>query len=89
MITEKVGVCRVDPKALDQLLHPTFDPKAEKAAATIAKGLPASPGAATGQVVFTADEAEASEEKPAPKKKAARKKAAPKTDAPKTEESAE
>ena len=58
LITEKEAVCRVDPKALDQLLHPTFDPKAEKAAQMIAKGLPASPGAATGQIVFSAHEAE-------------------------------
>jgi pyruvate, orthophosphate dikinase len=58
LITEKEAVLRVDPKALDQLLHPTFDPKAEKAAKMIAKGLPASPGAATGQVVFSAHEAE-------------------------------
>ena len=58
LITEKEAVLRVDPKALDQLLHPTFDPKAEKAAKTIATGLPASPGAATGQVVFSAHEAE-------------------------------
>jgi len=58
LITEKQAVCRVDPKALDQLLHPTFDPKAEKAAAQIGKGLPASPGAATGKVVFSAHEAE-------------------------------
>ena len=58
LITEKEAVLRVDPKALDQLLHPTFDPKAEKSAKTIAKGLPASPGAATGQIVFSAHEAE-------------------------------
>jgi pyruvate,orthophosphate dikinase len=58
MITEKQAICRVEPKQLDQLLHPTFDPKAEKAATPVAKGLPASPGAATGQVVFSAHEAE-------------------------------
>ncbi|MBN1555347.1 MAG: pyruvate, phosphate dikinase [Phycisphaerae bacterium] len=58
LITEKEAVLRVEPKALDQLLHPTFDPKAEKAAAPIATGLPASPGAATGQIVFSAHEAE-------------------------------
>jgi len=58
LITEKQAVCRVEPKSLDQLLHPTFDPKSEKAARTIAKGLPASPGAATGRIVFTAHEAE-------------------------------
>jgi pyruvate,orthophosphate dikinase len=56
LIDQKLGVARVDPSALDQLLHPTLDPKAEKHA--IAIGLAASPGAATGEVVFTADEAE-------------------------------
>jgi len=59
LITEKEAVCRIEPKTLDQLLHPTFDPKAERAATPIAKGLPASPGAATGQIVFSADVAEA------------------------------
>ena len=58
LITEEEAVLRVEPKALDQLLHPTFDPKSEKAAAEIARGLPASPGAATGQIVFSAHEAE-------------------------------
>jgi len=58
LITEKEAVLRVDPKSLDQLLHPTFDPKAEKAATPLATGLPASPGAATGQIVFSAHEAE-------------------------------
>jgi len=58
LITETQAVMRIDPKTLDQLLHPTFDPKAEKAAKKIATGLPASPGAATGQIVFTAHEAE-------------------------------
>ena len=57
MISRDEAILRVDPKQLDQLLHPMFDPKAKKD--KIAKGLPASPGAATGQVVFTADEAEA------------------------------
>lgn len=56
MITEKEAVLRIDAYALDQLLHPTLDPKAKKV--VIAKGLPASPGAACGAVVFTADEAE-------------------------------
>jgi len=56
MITEKEAVLRVNAYALDQLLHPTLDPKAKKI--VIAKGLPASPGAACGAVVFTADEAE-------------------------------
>jgi pyruvate,orthophosphate dikinase len=57
-ISETEAVMRVEPKALDQLLHPQFDPKAEAAAQKIASGLPASPGAATGQIVFNADEAE-------------------------------
>ncbi|MBN1493660.1 MAG: pyruvate, phosphate dikinase [Candidatus Omnitrophica bacterium] len=55
-ITKDQALLRVDPKQLDQLLHPMFDPKAKKQC--IAKGLPASPGAATGVVVFTADHAE-------------------------------
>jgi pyruvate,orthophosphate dikinase len=58
LITEKEAVLRVEPKSLDQLLHPVFDPAAEVKANRLAIGLPASPGAATGQVVFTADEAE-------------------------------
>jgi len=52
LISKDEGIMRVDPGSLDQLLHPSFDPKAEKK--VIAKGLPASPGAATGQVVFSA-----------------------------------
>ena len=56
LISQDEAVLRVDPASLDQLLHPTLDPKAKKE--IIAKGLPASPGAATGKVVFTADEAE-------------------------------
>jgi len=56
LIDKKTAVMRVDPASIDQLLHPTFDPKAEKE--VIAKGLPASPGAATGRVVFHADDAE-------------------------------
>ncbi|NNU15345.1 pyruvate, phosphate dikinase [Parvularcula sp. ZS-1/3] len=55
-ITEDEAVMRVDPAALDQLLHPSLDPDAPRD--VIAKGLPASPGAASGEVVFTADEAE-------------------------------
>ncbi|GGY43684.1 pyruvate, phosphate dikinase [Parvularcula lutaonensis] len=55
-ISEDEAVMRVDPAALDQLLHPSLDPNAERD--LIAKGLPASPGAASGEVVFTADEAE-------------------------------
>ncbi len=56
LINEKTAVSRVEPAQLDQLLHPMFDPKAEKK--VIAKGLPASPGAASGKVVFHADDAE-------------------------------
>jgi len=56
LITREEAVCRVEPQALDQLLHPTLDPKAKRT--VIAKGLPASPGAGSGEVVFTADEAE-------------------------------
>jgi len=56
LISEEEAVLRVDPAALDQLLHPTLDPEAKRD--VIAKGLPASPGAAAGTVAFTADEAE-------------------------------
>ncbi len=56
LIDKKEAVKRVDPACLDQLLHPMIDPKFKYTAA--AKGLPASPGAAVGQVVFTAEEAE-------------------------------
>ena len=56
LIDEKTGVLRVDPASLDQLLHPTFDPKAQRN--VLAKGLPASPGAAVGKMAFTAQEAE-------------------------------
>jgi len=58
LIDEKTAVLRVEPKSLDQLLHPMFDPNAEAAATPLAKGLPASPGAATGQIVFDAHAAE-------------------------------
>jgi pyruvate, orthophosphate dikinase len=56
MITVNEALMRVQPNQLDQLLHPTFDPKAKLD--VITKGLPASPGAATGRVVFNADDAE-------------------------------
>jgi len=56
LIDRKEAILRVNPSALDQLLHPTLDPKAPRN--LIAKGLPASPGAACGAVVFSADEAE-------------------------------
>lgn len=55
MLTKEEAVMRVEPQALDQLLHPMIDPKAKKE--EIAKGLPASPGAATGQIVFNAEDA--------------------------------
>ena len=57
MITEKEAVMRVEPKQLDSLLHPTFDAKALKKATPIGEGLAASPGAACGQVVFSAEDA--------------------------------
>ncbi|BCA78895.1 pyruvate, phosphate dikinase [Desulfuromonas sp. AOP6] len=56
VLSDKEAVLRVQPEQLDQLLHPSLDPKAPKN--VIAKGLPASPGAASGEVVFSADEAE-------------------------------
>ncbi|MFM8423391.1 MAG: pyruvate, phosphate dikinase, partial [Candidatus Fonsibacter sp.] len=56
LITKDEALLRIDPKILDTLLHPTLDPKAKKN--IIAKGLPASPGAATGKVTFNADDAE-------------------------------
>ena len=58
LLDEKTALLRVEPNKLDELLHPVFDKKAIKAAKVLAKGLPASPGAATGQIVFFADEAE-------------------------------
>jgi pyruvate,orthophosphate dikinase len=56
LITKEEAVCRIDPASLDQLLHPTIDPKAARD--VIGVGLPASPGAATGEIVFSSDEAE-------------------------------
>ena len=56
LISKDEAVCRIDPSSLDQLLHPTLDPDAERDILT--RGLPASPGAACGEVVFNADEAE-------------------------------
>ena len=58
MIDEKTALMRVAPDRLNELLHPVFEGGAIKSAKVIAKGLPASPGAATGQIVFFADEAE-------------------------------
>lgn len=57
LITKEEAVMRIEPKSLDQLLHPTFDAKAQKEAVEIAKGLAASPGAATGRIYFTAEDA--------------------------------
>ena len=59
MISEEEAVLRVEPKQLDSLLHPMFDPKALKAATPVGQGLAASPGAACGQVVFSAEDAKA------------------------------
>jgi pyruvate, orthophosphate dikinase len=57
LITKQEAVGRIEPAALDQLLHPTIDPKAERK--IVATGLPASPGAAAGEIVFDSDDAEA------------------------------
>jgi pyruvate,orthophosphate dikinase len=61
LIDKKTAILRIDPQQLDQLLHPMIDPKAQ--VKVIAKGLPASPGAAIGTVVFTAEDAERAAEK--------------------------
>jgi len=58
LISKEEAVMRVAPSQLDELLHPMVDPEAEKKAKELAKGLPAGPGGAFGQVVFTADDAE-------------------------------
>ena len=63
MIDEKTVLMRMEPQKLDELLHPVFDKSDIKKAKVVAKGLPASPGAATGQIVFQADDAEAWAEK--------------------------
>src|SRR6188768_2110975 len=55
VVSREEAITRIDPSALDQLLHPTIDPKAERN--IIATGLPASPGAASGEIVFSSDEA--------------------------------
>ncbi|GLS22565.1 pyruvate, phosphate dikinase [Labrys miyagiensis] len=57
LISKEEAIARIDPASLDQLLHPTIDPKAERI--EIARGLPASPGAASGEIVFSSEEAEA------------------------------
>ena len=62
-IDEKTVLSRMEPQKLDELLHPVFEKTALKRAKVAAKGLPASPGAATGQIVFSAEEAEAWSEK--------------------------
>ncbi|MEW6107680.1 MAG: pyruvate, phosphate dikinase [Nitrospirota bacterium] len=58
LITKESAVARVKPDQIDELLHPSVDPDAEKKAVELAKGLPAGPGGAVGRVVFTADDAE-------------------------------
>ncbi len=58
MIDEKAALLRVGPDRLNELLHPVFDPRALAAADVVARGLPASPGAASGRIVFFADEAD-------------------------------
>lgn len=63
LIDKEEAVMRIEPQMLDQLLHPNFDPKALEAAEVIAEGLPASPGAASGKVYFTAEDATAGKER--------------------------
>ena len=63
MLTKEEAILKVEPKQLDSLLHPTFDTDEMKKATIIAKGLPASPGAACGKVAFTAEEAKERAEK--------------------------
>lgn len=63
MCTKEEAILKVDPKQLDSLLHPAFDAADMKAAKVIAKGLPASPGAACGKITFTAEEAKERAEK--------------------------
>ncbi|HSL60755.1 MAG TPA: putative PEP-binding protein, partial [Desulfotignum sp.] len=57
MIDEKTMICRLNPKSLDEMLHPVVDPEQEKTAVKVAEGLPAGPGGAWGKIVFTAEEA--------------------------------
>jgi pyruvate,orthophosphate dikinase len=59
VISEEEAVCRIEPPSLDQLLHPTIDPRVERV--ILGSGLPASPGAASGEIVFTAEDAVAAE----------------------------
>jgi pyruvate,orthophosphate dikinase len=63
LITKEEALMRIQPRQLDQLLHPNFDPKVLEEAQLLAQGLPASPGAATGKVYFTAEEAVEAAEK--------------------------
>ena len=63
MVTEEEAIMKVDPKQLDQLLHPMFDVQTLDNATPVAKGLPASPGAAAGQVYFTAEAAKEARDK--------------------------
>ena len=57
LITQEEAIMRVEPNQLDELLHPVLDPAAEKKVKPVAKGLPAGPGGAAGQIVFTSEEA--------------------------------
>lgn len=59
VISEEEAICRIEPPSLDQLLHPTIDPRVERT--VLGSGLPASPGAASGEIVFTAEDAVAAE----------------------------
>lgn len=63
MISKEEAIAKVEPRQLDALLHPTFKPSAVKSAVSIAKGLPASPGAASGRVYFSADDATVASER--------------------------
>ena len=63
LITQEEALLRINPLSLDQLLHPTLDPKARRSSRVLTSGLPASPGAASGQVFFTAEEAEEAAER--------------------------
>ena len=58
LINQRTAIMRVKPEQIDELLHPSVDPVAEKAAGELGKGLPAGPGGATGRITFTADDAE-------------------------------
>ena len=66
LIDEKTAVMRLSPSQLDELLHPILNPKAEKKAELVVKGLPAGPGGAVGKIVFTSEKAMALAAKKAP-----------------------